>query len=204
MRGTTSKLSLVVAGAGVWALALSGCGGGDGGGDGGDGSGRPSGSAVLLGKRVVSHVSDPAVCRCPVPTPDAVRAPLACYCDDPTNAQLCAASLPSFTPTDSSTCRGDGPALLRVTGCGRVSFVEAGLVFEGVTPTFDQGSGKLIGLLRFSDIPVEACGTWTVLYGAGLFAREGAPSWVTASDLCPELQTCVFCGNGPTDVPPCT
>ncbi len=134
----------------------------------------------------------------------AARMPLSCFCADAANAGLCALDLAHIDASTAELCRGNGP-ILRNTGCGRVSFEPGDLVFEDSSPTFDQATGKLVGVYEGSDIPVLACGVWQVLYGRGLFDARFNPSVIPAADVCPQIDSCIFCGQStrPNAPPPC-
>jgi hypothetical protein len=131
--------------------------------------------------------------------------PLSCFCADAANAGLCALNVADIDPSTAEICTGNGPLILRKTGCGRVSFEPAGPVFEESSPTFDQATGKLVGVYEGSDMNILACGVWQVFYGRGLFEARFNPSLIPAADVCPQIDSCIFCGRStsPNAPPPC-
>jgi hypothetical protein len=178
------------------ALSLSGCGGDDAT---VTGARQPAAMSSAGGRAEGSGDRGPsaaeASCACGAAT-GAVRLPLACFCADPANAELCSLPLARYVPP-AELCGGGGPAVVRTTGCGRVSFEPQG-AFAGVTTIFDGTSGSLVGVLKFNDIPVEACGSWSALFGRGLFPRAydpSLPSLSVAADVCPDVATCTVCGS---------
>jgi hypothetical protein len=131
--------------------------------------------------------------------------PLPCFCAAAINAGLCALNLADIDASTAEICPSNGPPVLRKTGCGRVSYEPAGPVFEDSSPTFDQATGDLVGVYEGSDTPVEACGVWQVLYGRGLFEARLDSSLIPAADVCPQIESCIFCGRStsPNTLPAC-
>jgi hypothetical protein len=131
--------------------------------------------------------------------------PLPCFCSAAINAGLCALNLANIDASTVEICPGNGSPILRRTGCGRVSYEPAGPVFQETCPTFDQATGDLVGVYEASDINTEACGVWQVLYGRGLFEAQFNPSLIPAADVCPQIESCIFCGRStsPNAPPPC-
>jgi hypothetical protein len=187
---------------------LLGCGGGSGGASGdvtsAEGTGAPGEitGAVSPSEKMAGASGESCECHAGA---NATRMPLSCFCADARHAGLCALDLAHVDPATAEICPRDGLPIVRKTGCGRVSFELGDISFEDSSPVFDQATGQLIGLYAASDIPVEACGVWQVLYGRGLFETRFSSSLTASADVCPQIESCTFCGEStmPNAPPPC-
>jgi hypothetical protein len=123
-----------------------------------------------------------------------VQRPLSCFCGsngwdncdltlEQARRERCAVG--EFSPFS--------PGVLQVTGCGKVLLTRPG-GFGSTDQIFDRGSGRLVGARIFSDV-ITQCGTASFEYGDS-WRRLG-----TYDPDCPEVQTCVVCGEAPAGEP---
>jgi hypothetical protein len=178
--------------------AVIGCGGG----------GLPVGTAGSAG----SHASctggggaggvlaggmsnDGGACACPSVTPtsvpgsESVHMDLRCLCPPGSCSDTCPATLGAYnldkvcTRISNLSSLSPNLALVRISGCGRVSY-QTFLGFSGSTHTFDVQSGALVGVAYGNDYAAPPCGVSLHSYGTG------------PTDSCAEteIQRCTVCG----------
>jgi hypothetical protein len=144
-------------------------------------------------------------CACPdgEATRGVARMPLPCLCDG--GASTCPAKPADFQLAEACALPR---TVLRMEGCGKVSFL---VLYGGVgsyEATFDAATEELIGALVSSDSPDGQCGqalVSTYLYGTSLLSTAEGDS-IADSDICASVAKCRLCGpgyEGFTLPPPC-
>lgn len=119
-----------------------------------------------------------AECACPTSGQRTAVHPLACasgYTPDP----------PSLADFDAQEVCSQGGTVLRVAGCGLVSFATEGYV--GGSATFNEQSQDLVGFYSYSDIPFGRCAA------SGVSAYQYGQLGPSMSS-CPQITSCVVCG----------
>ena len=109
------------------------------------------------------------------------RESLECSC---ARSDRCATT---FEQDSERWCAERGTVLL-ARGCGRLE-LSTGPDLTGGAAVYEASSGRLIGLLSFSDVLSRPCLTSVTISGAELD--------------CVGATQCVLCGDGPPDVPRC-
>jgi hypothetical protein len=127
-----------------------------------------------------------ATCNCENETHGAQQA-LECECTDdcPTEEELVLAWI-EMSVDSSTICHGSGPSrrdVLITSGCGVRAVQLSHYSRDGVEYFFDESTGELLGVLRWSDAPYGACRD----AGVGRYMYGDVPA------ECPEAVVCNAC-----------
>lgn len=124
-----------------------------------------------------------AACGCSAVEAAEAKQPLECVCPPGSTNEMCATNLAALDPV--AWCASSTGSVFRETGCGKITFLLAGI--SGGSRTFDAQSGALIGVTEFSDVPWGTCQA----SGAYGYSYGDTPD----TEACATLKVCKLCGG---------
>jgi hypothetical protein len=140
-----------------------------------------------------SPASPASPCACPASPGQRVTHPLECGC----GASALSASQGSTFGVCQNTretfraqaCSAGVYAVVQMTGCGKVTLMVSG-GFSGTSPTYDQASGRLVGLTEYSDAGFGECRAFQYRFGDVL-----RPGGFDSNCDPAQVQFCLACGD---------